>query len=35
MRTDQVTGFYSGGVLTLNIAYETVDATMVLTLTTF
>lgn len=35
MPINQVTGFYSGGVLTLDITYETVDATMVLTLTTF
>ena len=32
--TDQVTGTYSGGVLTLDIAYESVDATLLLTLTT-
>ncbi|MCY1004303.1 hypothetical protein OV079_01720 [Nannocystis pusilla] len=32
---DQVAGTYSGGVLTLYIGYETVDATMSLTLTTF
>ncbi|WAS90062.1 hypothetical protein [Nannocystis punicea] len=33
---DQVTGIYDGGVLTLYIGYETVDATtMSLTLTTF
>lgn len=31
----QVTGTYSGGSLALEIVYETVDATMALTLTTF
>jgi hypothetical protein len=35
MVIDQVTGTYSGGVLTLNVGYDTVDATMLLTLTTF
>lgn len=32
---NQVTGTYGGGVLALQITYETVDATMLLTLTTF
>lgn len=35
MAIDQVTGSYSGGVLALDIAYDTLDATMLLTLTTF
>jgi hypothetical protein len=35
MAVDQVTGTYDGGVLTLDIAYDTLDATMLLTLTTF